>query len=1487
LSAQVQMDGSKLRLSSLNVTVDKNATAALSGQVTVSKEPIWQVQGQISSSAMERLMAWAKAKWNLPVHLLRGGQTQIGAMGVGSKWQAQLAWTEPLGVIDLKGLGWQTGLDKLSLFATPRGALATINEATVKTPTPLAGAKRRVWQLFDGVKFSEWVVTWDGKGRNLIALGSVKVPQVEFDGFEIRDGSADLELAFALTDKPAAEIKAFNLKAQALGGELSGGQLNLSIGGENGFTLNALLRLQNSDVGELVGWLKKRSDLGFSAEGRFNGEIAISAATSLQREVASEKQDDLKVRSTRGPEGPLTLRVTVAGSVSGLKASNDNWDATGQKLTLTAMTISAEQKNNQWLFRQIAGEGIGRSFTLKSGKRELQIERFKLQSVAERTDKGWFCDFQLPQLQILGGTISWQGNLSPYRAESHFSFANLDISQLSRFFDLKLGESHPAGKGSGWLRFETGKGGERWKGVWEGAVLVEEASWQGWNVKVAGSRAEGQFVTDEKNNLEQLNGTIKGIHILSEDGQAVLDGKFAFRQGIGLVSLQGKWTGLSLRRLSRRFNLPIQLQGLAEGTLQILWDGKWRASGAVKSQAIAVGESAIWQDVSGQWFWQGGAVQVKQARARWGDGTLEATGVIGTSPDLPINLTIRGDKLALTDLSQLLREWKLPMSSWRWFGQTDAQVWVNKTSGQLMVTASLKGNQVRLGSSELGETKFDLTVIQKGRKGKKSIEAKGIVNLRRGGMSVTAEFKGSQPDWQVSWHGGNIPIAILREVANEWQQQSEGKVDAFEQLTKLPLRGEVWTEGRATFSENQIAGLEANVFVPNLRGIGDAPTQANLTVIRSGKVWTVQLNELRQGSANAFGFIAIGDDGKLTGELTMKQVPSELSASLLALFGVEVESESIPEGSLSAQLKLAGSREIPVVEGTLQANEIYWRGWTIRQVFVRRFEVKDGTLKVEKGDALVRWRTDASLASFWGWSELKGKRQMRWQIELPPTPLDAILPPDLPLQIERGWLSGSLLLQGSWKEPSLKGLIEVVADEIDFVSSNSLPKPLDPLTKLQNLRCQIVAEGRTARLAKLEANFGGGAVIGNGWLEIGERGLQNLFANKGELRIKIQDARTEWNGTSLNLRTAALLVNLSEKGFGLSVEQVQGDGLEIRGNVQWQRIPQSGWKWLSDGRWDLQLQVNGFRWQTKEAKGKLSGHLAVKSEQANAPPTIKGNLTIHDGDVLRLPVVTTGGDGKWQLPPALQLALRLEIGDRFFLRNPQASLLLDGELLLAGNLSQPRIEGELRSQRGSLRLPASVLTITDMSVRVAYAIDPLTRRWLGTARMRVEGETQLDIHRILFTVSGPVDEQSQRLGILPSVTMLAIPPLPEQTALERMFGLGLAQLGDALTNWQQLFSSAFVQSFMGNLLAPVTEPIAQALRWTELSVVREQTTGRQWLRLGIPIASRLHVLWRQGFSPADPSALEVQYYLGKRASITIIKREREQAEIRIQTSVRF
>ncbi|MEZ8217042.1 AsmA-like C-terminal region [Candidatus Fervidibacteria bacterium JGI MDM2 SSWTFF-3-K9] len=1463
-SGQIQSDGKTFRILSVRVNLDSNAFAFLSGQTTLARTPIWQVQGQISPSAMERLAAWAQAKLKLPVNLVQSGQAQVGLGGVGTQWQVQLSWNEPFGLVNLQNLKWQTQLGRLTLLASPQGATAFLNEATANLTNQRIVADGSVFQLAEGVQFSEWRCIWDEKKKLLFAYGSVKVPNFGFNGLALENARADLEFALSLADKPSAELRAINIQANLLDGTLSNGRLLLVSHSKEKFAFNASARLQEVDIGKITGWLEKRAGQAFSAKGKFSGSIFVNAQV------------------------PKSLQLSLEGILSGLKANNGNEQLRAQKLTVTNLTVAAERNGNGWLIRQVAGEGIGQNLVSSANGKDLKVERVHFQGFAKRSESGWLWDLRLPQVRVWNGKTSGQAKGTPETAESHFSFADLDIAQLAKFAGLKLEGDLPKGKGSGWLKLLAEKRNGKWQGDFEGASLLTEASWNEWNVKMAGARVRGKFLADEKLSLQHLSGKVEGIHLLSEDGQAVLSGTFAFKEKVASLMLSGKWTGVSLRRLSRRFELPVQIQGFAEGTVQILWDGNWQISGTANSQAVGVGESALWRDVSGEWVWQGNEIRLKQVQVKWGDGALKGEGIVRTSPNAPTTLTVQAKGVALSDLSRLLQEWRLPLSDWHWYGQANGQIWLSVTNGRVNLTVSLDGQRVRFGSAQLGRARLDLTVDRRIQGDETLVSASGILNLRSNGMVVTAEFDGVQPNWQIRWKGGNVPIEALRLIANDWKQRlSKEASTILDQWLNLPLRGEVWSEGEVSVAEGKIARMQASFHSPNLWGIGELPTQANLTVERTGKLWVVRLKDLRQGVATAVGMVSVADSGEISGELVLKQVSPELAASLAKFLGAKFEAKSLPEGVLSAQLKLAGTTEKPVIEGTLQAGDVYWRGWTARQIFVRRFELRDGTLKVEKGDGIIRWRTGASLASFWGWINFNGKRQMLWRIEMPPTPLDAVLPPDLPLQIENGWLSGSMSLQGSWDEPRLKGSLEMFADAVQFAKNNSLPQSLEPLSKLRDVRFQVEADGRRARLTKFVAHWSTGELIGSGWMELGEGGLQNLFANKGELTLRAKDVKTKLQATNLNLEDATFKGKLDGNGLMLIVESAQGDGFSVQGSVSWVKMPKDRWEWISSGKWDLTLRLSDFRWQFEGARGELSGYLTLRSQRESEPPTLVGNLTIHDGDILRLPVVAAGGDGKWQFPPALRLALRLEIGDKFFLRNPQASLMLDGELQLAGDLSQPRLEGELRSQRGTLRLPATVLTITDMGVRVAYAVDPLTRQWLGTARLRVEGETQLDIHRIIFTASGPIDAQSQRLGILPSVTLLATPPLPEQTALERMFGLGLAQLGEALTNWQQLFSGALVQSFMGNLLVPLTEPIAQALRWTELTVIREQTTGRQWLRLGIPLAPRLHVLWRHGFSPADPSALEVQYYLGKRTSVTVTKREREQAEIRIQTSVRF
>ncbi len=1463
-SAQIRADGQRMHFSSLQVQFDRRVLAQFSGQTTLERQPLWQVQGQLSPDAIERLSAWAMARWKLPVHLLTGGKGKVHGSGVGTQWQAQLCWDEPIGLLALPTGRWQWTFGRLTLLVAPQGGFASLNAATAQ-PLSRLSVNEDIVQLPNGVQFSEWWGVWDAQKRTLTIFGSVKVPQLRFNNLLLQEVRADLEGHIA--DKGITELFARNLAAAVSTGKVTDGQLwwrtEGSEGQETKEALTVSLKVHGVDLAELRPLTNAPDDIAW--KGRFNGTVTLHTdfASALKANFAGEILD-----------GQLRMKD---GQVRSARIALDNF------------SVHEKREGKEWRLSAVAGSGTGMKTEIANGNRSLRLVQWQLQGMAERQQNGWRWDVRVPKAKMLGGEWSGQGHGSPEAAQGHFSFAQVDIAELSRFWKLNSDSSMVTGKGSGWVKWTAVQRNKRWEGSWEAATLFTDSKWQDWFVKAAGIRAHGQWRTDEKSQWKEVDGEVDGIHLLAEDGQAVLSGNFAFRQGKPSLNLQGRWTGVSLRRWGERWEIPTPLQGLAEGTVRIRWDGEWLVSGTVKVPTIAIGEGAVLRHVTGEWEWRGDAVHLRSVRARWSDGNLTADATLDLRPSASSLLTLQGDDLALENLMRLLREWKVPLSDWQWHGKVDGRAQVVVQGSQRRAIFALDGAEVRLGTAPFGTARIDLTMTQHHNGEKAVLLWQGQAQFHRNGMVATTSWSGNGEIVQVRWQSGKVPTELLKAVVSEWRRTlpEEAKGEGWERWLRLPLSGEVWSEGSLVLRKGQIADLTATMKIPNLRGIGDRPAQLAMSVQRDGTRWLFHLTELRQDRARAEGVVSLDDKGQLAGTLTLHQVSPELVGSVLALLGIPTDEMPMPEGTLTAQLQLAGTKERPLVDGRLIAEEVHWRGWWVRQLLIRRFQLREGVLSVAKGDGILRWRTEGTLASFWGQMELTGKRKFQWHLELPPTPLDAVLPPDLPVAIDKGWVSGSLSLQGALRSPQLFGTMELAANALTFGGKESLPAPLASLTMLRDVRCQVTANGRTVQLTRLTAKWSEGTVSGEGWLQLREGGLQNFFANEGEWLLRIQEAQTNWDGMSLQVREAELRGQVDNEGLCLQVVRWQGNGVALSGSVRWRQLPTDKWAWLREGQWEVTLRVSDFRWRIKGARGELSGTVALRTEREKSPPVLTGVLTVHDGDVLRLPVAATGGNGKWQLPPAVQLALTLQVGDRFFLRNPQVSFLLGGEVALRGDLSQPRMEGELRSRRGTLRLPASVLTITDMSLRLAYAVDPLTHQWVGTARLRLEGETQLDIHRILFTVSGPVDEQSQRLGILPTVTMLAIPPLPERTALERMFGLGLAQLSEALTNWQQLFSGVFVQSFMGNLLAPVTEPIVQALRWTELSVIREQTTKRQWLRLGIPLAPRLHVLWRQGLSPVDPSALEVQYYFGKRTSVTVIKRERERAEFRVQTSVRF
>lgn len=1462
LSAQVQSDGRFLQLSSVKVRVGSDAIAQFSGQTEISRQPLWEVQGRLDPKATVSIGRWLTHHLSIPTYLLGSGVLTIQGGGVGEHWQAQVVWDSPALLLAPMGIRWHLTARRSSLLIAPSGGAAVLNAVAVRPTAPRVVLGETEIRLPNGLQLTGWRMVWDTQQRWVTAYGVVEVPQGQWSTIPLRNGHAEVVWRLAFRKQPEWELQLRRLAVETPHGTLKG-----NLFWQQTANQTTLLKAQlNVQDGDLAGWQQQLVPTlqdDWNMGGRFNGQVSLQLVD--QR----------------------SLQLALEGELTDWCLHTDKGDLQAKKVNLPAFSLAAHRSGEQWVWDRVAGELQGNQTLLRRFNQTWMTSFWHLQGVAEQLDGDWRWDVRLPRLNAFGGEVAGQGQGTAQSATGFLQFANCDIAQLLQ--TLEPGRKVEAkGSVSGWLRWSANRKDEQWQGEWEGALLAAKSGWREWGIHMAGARAHGAWSWRSGQSLPVLTGEVEGLHLLSEEGQAVLSGHFAVRNGQPELQLQGRWVGISLQRLSQRFDLPIALRGVSEGTLQVRWDGRWHLQGTATAQAVRVGNRTLWRQVSGEWEWQEQVVHFRSLRARWGQGEWFAEGNLTLSPKPLASLTVKAQSVAAAELSQLLQEWQLPFSDWEWLGQLNGTVhlfWSHQRRKWLVVAES---PELRLGRTLLGSARLDLQVDQRIAEDQTATAIKGQVTFQQNGARVGVAWEGDLPNWQVAWQAGRVPLATVRSLAYEWFTKTPApQTKGWKRWLELPIAGEVWTNGQASGQHGQLLALDADLRSTTLRGLGDRPTQLTLRVQRADKRWFIQLAELQQGEAKGEGRVTLTDGGELSGTLTVTRVSSELVLSALTLLGVPVDDWFIPEGNITARLQLAGTTEKPVLEGVIRADGIRWRGWTIRQVVVRRFLIRNNVLHVEKGDGMIRWQSDKAVASFWGTVELNGQRRWGWQLEVPPTPLQEILPANLPLQVEQGWGSGWLRVEGTTGEPKVQGMLEIAADALGIAPVARKSPALASLTTWRNVRCLLVAEGNKVRMSQLTANWSGGTVTGEGWLQLGKGGLQNLLANQGEGVLRVRGFQTQWQATPVHIHEAILRARLDADGMHLQVEKWQGNGITVSGGVRWTSLPADQWAWLADGQWNLSLQLDEFRWQIRGGRGELSGSVALRTEEGAKVPVLTGELRLHDGDLLRLPAMAAGGNAKWELPPAVRLALTLTVGNQFFLRNPQASLLLDGELSLQGDLARPRLEGELRSRRGTLRLPAAVLSITDMGLRLAYALDPLTRQWVGTARLRIEGETMLDIHRVLFTISGPVDEQSQRLGILPSVSLLAIPPLPEQTALERMFGLGLAQLGEALTNWQQLFSGAFVQSFMGNLLAPVTEPIAQALRWTELSVVREQTTRRQWLRLGIPLSPRLHILWRQGFSPADPSALEVQYYLGKRTSVTVIKRERERAEIRVQTSVRF
>ncbi|GBC99990.1 hypothetical protein HRbin17_02523 [bacterium HR17] len=1478
VAADVVVTGTRFTVTQARLQWHDRAVIAGAGEFVQGRAVRWRGTVTLTGLAVTRLSAWLHRVAVLPFRLSASGPVQLEGRGVGQRWLANALLHEPVIEWVWQGRCNKVTANRVMIVATPS---AVIGWGTSAQITPF-----RRWQigavaveLPAAMRLSGWRAAWDGRTRQVTVTGDVFLPTVTVHSVVVRNVRAHTEISARLGGA------AWQVHVTDLAGETGQGEWT-------------------------DGWVVVRNDatgwqLAAAATGR---EVMLSALSGFARQFA----DALRGQFTGQMElraQPQTVRLRLAGEVRNAFWSRAQTTVFAARVRLTTLALDAQSSVNGWRVAAVSGEGALSTVRVTHGAARWEAGLLHAHWLATQTPQGWQWDARVPQALVWAGQWRGQVNGDSKHCVGRISWAQVDARQLvdalriSRLIPVRPADLPHQGRLGGWLHWSARRAGDAmtdWHAEWEGALTITEGVWRDWTVKLAGARVNGTATLTSVGGqrfVGQLRGDIEGVHILSPDGQAVLNGTVVYahdgERPTATVQLHGRWGLVSLRRLAERLKLPKPMQGIAEGTVAVAWNGHWQAEGQVRVPAVTVGEHVHLTEVAGNWTWRPSVLALRGWSAQFGGGTVRWDGTIGTAAPYPLTLRLQGDNIALSAMRTVLAEWQtlersepsslspiLQETPWR--GRMAVTALLHQDNRRQQITVALNAADVRLGEAVLGAVRLDLNGETPSQKGQGASSFSGTVTVQRNGTVAEMRWQTQASRWQVTWRAGQLPWATVKGLAMAFGGERQWS-ETVRQWLALPLWGDLWTTGEAEGEKGQVMRLRAEVSAPRVTGVGDEPLAVRVNVLRDEKRWRVQLAQLQQRGATVNGWVVVNDDGAVHGDLQIDGVRRGTLRGVLALLGIQ-RPLPLPNGVLSGALQLGGTVRRLKAVGSLQAEDVRWAGWRLPLIVVRQFTVDGQFVQVAPGDGEIRWNGNVPPARFWVRLSLDGRGQIEGRLTLPRVPLHALLPPEVAVRVTEGWVQGEWELRGTWHTPRLIGRLD---GSVRGVTLSARP---DSRFTLQNVRWRLTADGTTARLEELTANWGGGTVTAVGTFTLQEGGLQDAFANTGELTVRVQNSQTVWNGTLFAIYDGVFRLTLRDRKIVAALEGVAGNGWRVNGRAAWtdafwQTPDRSGWDWLARGAWDVALDLDGFRWQTKGASARLTGTLRLTGKGAE-PPLLAGDIVVSDGNIAQLAIGRSGA-GQWAYPPAVRFAVTARVGEGLFLRNPQASVLLDGAVRVTGTLAQPRVEGEIRGRTGIVRLPASVLTLTDLSLPFAATVDPLTKTWQWTARLRVEGETQVDIHRIIFFVSGPVDEQSQRLGILPAVTLLATPPLPERTLLERLFGVSLAQLSQALTDWQQLFSGALVQSFMGDLLAPLTTPLAAALHLSEISLVREQTTGRRWLRLGLPLSPRLHILWRQGLSAGDPSAIEVQYFLDKRTSITWMKQENERAEIRIQTSVRF
>jgi autotransporter translocation and assembly factor TamB len=236
------------------------------------------------------------------------------------------------------------------------------------------------------------------------------------------------------------------------------------------------------------------------------------------------------------------------------------------------------------------------------------------------------------------------------------------------------------------------------------------------------------------------------------------------------------------------------------------------------------------------------------------------------------------------------------------------------------------------------------------------------------------------------------------------------------------------------------------------------------------------------------------------------------------------------------------------------------------------------------------------------------------------------------------------------------------------------------------------------------------------------------------------------------------------------------------------------------------------------AFGRVDGEVALQGTLKR--PQLTAYLQVHDG-FLSLPAEIETTTGEFALPFNPELNVQIQVARGFTLRNPNLDARMEGNLQIAGMLSEPRATGTFSLQGGALNLPTARLRLEpDSLILFSYPYTTPEGEKIARLDLNVRATTSVvaidytgypQRYRVELDIRGPLDDPERFQMVARSD-----PPGLSEPRILSLLGRGgvlesLARGGDPVQIFRQQLGEIVTGQVLPGLLSPLETGIAEAL----------------------------------------------------------------------------